>query len=120
MDEEINNEFIEYLNDLDKKADTLEPVVHLYAIEEARLNNVDIPLDNINNCVRKDYNERIGKDTDDKTILYKYLKEKERYNLLNVLIALTIKNMLEEGHYKDLFVLNNFELFSSIIELFGN
>lgn len=117
MDEEINNEFIEYLNDLDKKADTLEPVVHLYAIEEARLNNVDIPLDNIYNCVRKDYNERIGKDTDDKTILYKYLKEKERYNLLNVLIALTIKNMLEEGHYKDLFVLNNFELFSSIIML---
>lgn len=117
MDEEVKNEFIDYLNDLDKKADTLDASVHLYAIEEARLNNVDVPLDNIYNCVRRDYNECTGKDTDDKAILYKYLKEKERYNLLNILIALIIKNMLEEGHYKDLFVLNNFELFNYIIML---
>ena len=117
MDEEEKNEFIDYLNDLDKKADTLDASVHLYAIEEARLNNVDVPLDNIYNCVRKDYNECTGKDADDKAILYKYLKEKERYNLLNILIALIIKNMLEEGHYKDLFVLNSFELFNYTIML---
>ncbi len=76
MDEEEKNEFIDYLNDLDKKADTLDASVHLYAIEEAILNNVDVPLDNIYNCVRKDYNAIMN-------VLVKMLMIKQYY--INIL-----------------------------------
>ncbi len=115
MDEEAKKEFVKYFNAFAERTDTLEFSALLCVIEQARANKIDIPLDGIYDCIRKDYNAHTLKDTDDKTILYKYLKEKERYNLLNILILMIIKIMLEGDVFKDLFVLDDFELFNYII-----
>lgn len=115
MDEVNKMSLIEYFNTFDKEAEKLECFEYLYIIELKKIINVDVPLNKIYDCVRRDYNKHTSKDTKDRNVLYKYLREKERYNLLNSLILKIYKTMVEDNSFNDLFVLYNFELFNCII-----
>ena len=117
MTEEVKNKLIKCLNSYDEKSNFISNTIHLLVIKEALINGLNIPLDNIYKHIREDYKKNTNKDTLDKAVLYNYLIEKERYNSLNLLIKLLIYDMKFDINYKDLFVLENFELFNNILDV---
>lgn len=107
------------IKELAEKAESLKPFELLLIIDKTRLNNISISLDNIYNIVSKYYLKKTGLKTQNRENLYKWLKEEERYNLLNYLLKSTLHNLVYtdiHSSYQDTFVSNNFDLFCDMIE----
>ena len=98
-----------------KSASTLKPYEFLQALEQVNIFNYPYSLDNLYNSIEKYYFEKESKKFKTKEEMEEYLKEKERYNLLNHLITKLIYNL--DYFYQDSFVIDYFPLFVDIINI---
>ena len=105
----------ENIFEANKSASTLKPYEFLQALEQVNIFNYPYSLDNIYNSIEKYYFEKENKKFKKKEEMEEYLKEKDRYNLLNYLITKLIYNL--DYFYQDSFVIDYFPLFVDIINI---
>ena len=96
-----------------KTASTLKPYELLQVLEQVDIFDYPYSLDNIYNNVSNYCYEKENRVFMTKGEMKEYLKDKERYNLLNYLITKLIYNL--DYSYQDSFVVDYFPLFVDII-----
>ena len=103
----------ENIFEANKSASTLKPYELLQVLEQVDIFDYPYSLDNIYNNVSNYCYEKENRVFMTKGEMKEYLKDKERYNLLNYLITKLIYNL--DYSYQDSFVVDYFPLFVDIL-----